>query len=347
MTYVSSTVSIVILYQVFSANKTSRCYYMWRRSIFLPPVSRLCTWICSNTEGTVIGQIFGQSRSVFSQIWHPRPCHSSWHFQQDSRTRLSSRLLRSQPSLLGTFTSSNGSWNPDPSGWSQAIVYGVLHKWGINGYLEWLITLRGQYQIRRNWICDAIEENFEVRPAEPKNLLGAEGLAVYFKGSAGSKSQPVFSFVPPTGGMYIWARFYLAECPRFQTLQREAVTDPEKTFADELWSKMAENLVIAPPPPPFASLMLIDMIGPIDSWLVFHPLARKWKNYNEDEGRGAGDWKFSIGLLYNYCESWIISLISKKTLLTYLWYKERRNDAGYQKNGWSPGRILGVVNSIW
>jgi len=196
-----------------------------------------------------------------------------------------------------------------PSGWSQAIVYSVLHKWGINGYLEWLITLRGQYQIRRNWICDAIEENFEVRPAEPKNLLGAEGLAVYFKGSAGSNSQPVFSFVPPTGGMYIWARFYLAECPRFQTLQREAVTDPEKTFADELWSKMAENLVIASPP--VALVMLIDMIGSIDSWLVLHPLARKWKDYNKDEGRGARDWKFSIGLLYHYCESWMISLISK------------------------------------
>jgi len=128
-----------------------------------------------------------------------------------------------------------------PSGWSQAIIYTLLNKWGIDGYVQWLSTLKTQYQARRNWICDAFTENFDVQPADSSKLPGSEGLVAY---SRGVKSIPLFSFVPPTGGMFIWARFYFSECPRFIELQNQAgIEDPEQTFADEIWAKMAQSLV--------------------------------------------------------------------------------------------------------
>jgi len=120
-------------------------------------------------------------------------------------------------------------------------VYGLLQKWGTDGYVEWLATLRDQYQTRRNWMCNAIAKSFDVRPAEETKLKGAEGLAVYLKGS---KSKPVFTFVPPRGGMFVWARFYFAESPIFKALHGDAdLVDPETTFANELWARFAENLV--------------------------------------------------------------------------------------------------------
>lgn len=130
-----------------------------------------------------------------------------------------------------------------PSGWSQAIVYALLRKWGISGYIEWLSNLRDVYQTRRNWMCDAFAQNFEIRPAKSSKIPGAEGLVAFSK-----SDQPVFSFVPPTGGMFIWARFYLAECPRFTALQEDkTVVDPEQTFSDEIWANLAQNLILLTP----------------------------------------------------------------------------------------------------
>ena len=127
-----------------------------------------------------------------------------------------------------------------PSGWSQSIIYTLLHKWGIDGYLQWLQTLKDQYQARRNWICDAFAANFDIQSADITKVPSSEGLVAYSRG----KSIPVFSFVPPTGGMFIWARFYFSQCPRFIELQKQKdIEDPEQTFADEIWAKMADSLV--------------------------------------------------------------------------------------------------------
>lgn len=54
----------------------------------------------------------------------------------------------------------------------------------------------------------------------------------------------MFSFVPPTGGMFIWARFYFSSCPRFRELQADSTClDPEATYETELWDHLAKALV--------------------------------------------------------------------------------------------------------
>lgn len=72
---------------------------------------------------------------------------------------------------------------------------------------------------------------------------GAEGIVVFQKDSDGLE-KPLFSFVPPTGGMFIWARFYFISFPRFLALQSDTTCeDPEQAFEDEIWAKMASALV--------------------------------------------------------------------------------------------------------
>ncbi|RDW85519.1 hypothetical protein BP5796_03844 [Coleophoma crateriformis] len=131
-----------------------------------------------------------------------------------------------------------------PSGWSQAIVFGLLSKWGIMGYVQWLSSLRDQYRIRRDWMCDAIASKFDVKPASSLDIPGAEGLVALAKGT----STPIFSFVPPTGGMFIWTRFYLNTFPAFQKLRAdESCKDPELACEDALWVDLCEAKVLLIP----------------------------------------------------------------------------------------------------
>ncbi|GAA5915028.1 hypothetical protein JCM6882_006760 [Rhodosporidiobolus microsporus] len=141
-----------------------------------------------------------------------------------------------------------------PSGWAQGIVYELLRQWGRDGYLSWLSNLRQQYQIRRDGLCGAIAEVFTALPASSSatGIPGAEGIAVYPPGTNAQDVKPdqlpLFSLVAPTGGMFLWCRFYLAGARRFRELTAdEAVADPEKTFIDELFLALAENSVLLTP----------------------------------------------------------------------------------------------------
>ncbi|GAA5843364.1 hypothetical protein JCM11251_002460 [Rhodosporidiobolus azoricus] len=141
-----------------------------------------------------------------------------------------------------------------PSGWSQGIVYDLLNRWGRDGYLSWLSNLRTQYQIRRDGMCAAISSVFTALPASSSatGIPGAEGIAVYSPNTDPSSVKedqlPLFSLVAPTGGMFLWCRFYLAGASRFRELASDGKTmDPEKTFVDELFLALAQNSVLLTP----------------------------------------------------------------------------------------------------
>ncbi|KAH8753174.1 pyridoxal phosphate-dependent transferase [Hyaloscypha sp. PMI_1271] len=134
-----------------------------------------------------------------------------------------------------------------PSGWSQVIAMSLLGKWGMMGYVEWLSNLRGQYFLRRNWMCDSIALNFTLVPATSRSIPGAAGLVVFSKDDE-SLTTPLFSFIPPTAGMFIWARFYYSGSSRFRVLQAdETCVDPEAVFETEIWAEMAKALVLLTP----------------------------------------------------------------------------------------------------
>ena len=98
-----------------------------------------------------------------------------------------------------------------------------------------------------NWQCDSLASNFVIKPASECSVPGAEGLVAFAKDDEQGKL-PLFSFVPPTGGMFIWARFYFSSFPGFKKLQEDAgCVDPEQKFEDELWAQLAKALVLLTP----------------------------------------------------------------------------------------------------
>ncbi|ORY70789.1 aromatic aminotransferase Aro8 [Leucosporidium creatinivorum] len=128
-----------------------------------------------------------------------------------------------------------------PSGWSQIILSKLLWNWGIEGFLTWLSNLRDQYQHRRDQMIDAFARLYDLRPASSTSVPGAEGLVAFAKGT----ETPIFSFVPPTGGMFIWARFYLNNSPRYAIYANEE--DPEQAFMTDLWKELAAASVLLVP----------------------------------------------------------------------------------------------------
>ena len=135
----------------------------------------------------------------------------------------------------------------DPAGLSQAFVLGLLERWGVDGYLDWLQNIQLQYRRRRDWILDAFHESFTVLPAKESPLPDAQGLVASVR-SSGGDLRPVFSFIDPSAGMFVWSKFYFAGVARFSELEgQEGIEDPEQVFADELWMEMAEERVLLTP----------------------------------------------------------------------------------------------------
>lgn len=93
----------------------------------------------------------------------------------------------------------------DPAGLSQALVLSLLRRWGIDGYLVWLQSLQFQYRERRDWLLDAFHARFVVLPAAKSPVPQAQGLVACVRAQQGGELRPVFSFVDPGAGMFVWS----------------------------------------------------------------------------------------------------------------------------------------------
>jgi aromatic amino acid aminotransferase I len=118
----------------------------------------------------------------------------------------------------------------------------------VEGYFNWLQQLKGQYESRRNWLLDAFHANFTVLLAAESPLPGAQGLVVCLPSSKDGGLRPVFSFIDPSAGMFVWSKFYFDGVARFHELEgQNGVEDPEQVFAHELWAELAKELVLLTP----------------------------------------------------------------------------------------------------
>lgn len=134
----------------------------------------------------------------------------------------------------------------DPSGLAQGFVLSLLQSWGHDGFIRWMQHIRSTYQMRRDWMVAGFSKHFELVPAETCSTLpGEQGLVALMKSADESKAPvPVFSFVPPTAGMFVWAKFYLASNPKFKKIQSQGNSlDPEQTFGNQLWREFSDDLV--------------------------------------------------------------------------------------------------------
>lgn len=80
------------------------------------------------------------------------------------------------------------------SGFSQAILNGVLHRWGQEGYIDWLIQLRRNYTLKRNAALDAVEKYI------PKEVA---------------------TWIAPSAGMFFWIQVDAAKHPDYNALGQD------------------------------------------------------------------------------------------------------------------------------
>jgi len=117
------------------------------------------------------------------------------------------------PQLAERFERQGETSTQNPCGLGQSIVTQLLTKqWGLGGYVRWLRGIRTNYTLRRDALLDAFMDKFDITLAPGSGYR--EGAVVYearFKQSGGSasvmaekRSTKVLSFIPPTGGMFLW-----------------------------------------------------------------------------------------------------------------------------------------------
>ncbi|KAF9259481.1 PLP-dependent transferase [Marasmius fiardii PR-910] len=136
-----------------------------------------------------------------------------------------------------------------PCGFGQVVITSTLLQWKYEGYIRWLKGLRLQYKQRRDNLLDCFHEEFHIR-----KTLGVkghhEGCTVYDaslkpKNSFMSEKtlsieKRVFSFVPPTGGMFLWLEIDFQHHPLFGSIDPVALEM-------KLFTALAEaGLIIGP-----------------------------------------------------------------------------------------------------
>lgn len=92
--------------------------------------------------------------------------------------------------------------------------------------------------------CDAIAQHFELQTAEPPE----DGLTAFITRPSDGQRIPVFSFVPPVGGMFVWQKYHLAQNDGY--LSKKAQQDQRAAVAEwsvEFWKKLIENKVLLTP----------------------------------------------------------------------------------------------------
>ncbi|KAF8574795.1 PLP-dependent transferase [Ramaria rubella] len=139
-----------------------------------------------------------------------------------------------------------------PCGFSQSLITTLVSThWGFPKFIRWLQGLQTQYTIRRDFFVDCIFDEFEIRPASGalKDVFGAgqPSLTAYVKNLHNSVTQeknqtktPLFSFVPPTAGMFVWLKFHVYD-------RVPCDTGDGASFEDRLWTDLADSgLLICP-----------------------------------------------------------------------------------------------------
>lgn len=121
----------------------------------------------------------------FSKILGPG-CRTGWITGQ---ARLIERILRQ--SEVG---------HQVPSGFAQSIIYGLLNRWGQDGYLDWLVGLRQAYTVKRDVAMDAINKYC------PKDII---------------------EFSAPQAGMFFWLKLDALKHPKFHSEFKGSVPDLE------------------------------------------------------------------------------------------------------------------------
>ncbi|KAJ6484992.1 pyridoxal phosphate-dependent transferase [Mycena vitilis] len=188
-----------------------------------------------------------------------------------------------------------------PCGFGQAssssLVTATLLEWGYEGYIRWLKGLRLQYTMRRDFFVDCLTEEFQLAVtagtsgmfegcqvyhgfAKPKRSLTG-----YFNEKTPTIGNALFSFVPPTSGMFVWLKIHFDQHPAFNKLGAESLEL-------KLWTELAEAGVLLGPGTLLVCPSLIAFLKPCFLGAMFSP-TQDWSSER------SGHFRISFSMLEN------------------------------------------------
>ncbi|KDQ64466.1 hypothetical protein JAAARDRAFT_201799 [Jaapia argillacea MUCL 33604] len=137
-----------------------------------------------------------------------------------------------------------------PCGFGQSLITQLLINWKYDGYIRWLRGLGAQYKMRRDYFIDCLLDEFDVKPSVATEgcWTGCDVYVAFSKppsqGSVMSEKsvalrKPLFSFVPPTSGMFVWLKIHFQSYPSYG--------DRDETLEMKLWVALAEAGVVLGP----------------------------------------------------------------------------------------------------
>lgn len=121
-----------------------------------------------------------------------------------------------QKEIIKMYLMYNANFIQSPSGLAQSIVQGLLGRWGQDGYLDWLIAMRKEYTIKRNFTTKCLLEHL------PSELV---------------------SHVPPIAGMFFTFTLDAAKHPAFATKYN---SDPEEVEKAIFERALANGSLLVP-----------------------------------------------------------------------------------------------------
>ncbi|KAJ7679206.1 pyridoxal phosphate-dependent transferase [Mycena polygramma] len=131
-----------------------------------------------------------------------------------------------------------------PSGLSQAIIGEILHRYRTDGFTRWLRGICAKYELRRNWMIDALHSALDIEPKDSSSRT-LTAYAPRDTENMDAVRTSLMSFAPPAGGMCIWFNIHLQNHPRYHALkERTSIAVAKKQLATELWSAIANGGVM-------------------------------------------------------------------------------------------------------
>ena len=92
--------------------------------------------------------------------------------------------------ILQKYTQLHEMTIQNPSGFSQAIVAGTLNRWGQDGFLDWLVGLRREYNEKRDVAIDAL---YKYLPETPAFTINPPIAGMFFTVNTDASAHPEFA----------------------------------------------------------------------------------------------------------------------------------------------------------
>ncbi|USP73033.1 hypothetical protein yc1106_00307 [Curvularia clavata] len=136
--------------------------------------------------------------------------------------------ITAQPALIERLLRITETSTQQPSGFVQSMIAELLmgpqsskdpgkggakdgSGWKVDGWVRWLEGLRGNYERRMKTMCDILDAGKEAVKAGRRKSLA--DVADEEDDWTVVEKKPIFTFVRPLGGMFIWVRFDFSSHP--------------------------------------------------------------------------------------------------------------------------------------